>query len=56
MQNLEAEIKDAIGLGTTFVTTNVDPEPEPEPEVTIYDFGRLMDWSDNKPTTTTQST
>jgi hypothetical protein len=50
MHSLEAEIKDAIGLGLT----QVEPEPvdqsEPEQEVTIYDFGKLMEWSDNSST------
>lgn len=43
MNNLEAEIKDAIGLGTTEV------EPEADDQVTIYDFGKLMAWSDQSP-------
>jgi hypothetical protein len=45
MDNLEAEIKDAIGL----TQNQLEPETvetQPETQVTIYDFGKLMDWSD----------
>lgn len=56
MQNLEAEIKDAIGLGTTEVSPESTVQTPPEPENTIYSFGRLMEWSDQKPNTNPQST
>lgn len=52
---MEAEIKDAIGLGTA----ELEPEgaaqvPEvQQPEVTIYDFGRLI--SENEPPSRTSA-
>ncbi|BAY21700.1 hypothetical protein NIES2100_14570 [Calothrix sp. NIES-2100] len=43
--NLEAETQDAIGLTSNQLEPEVT-ETQPEPQVTIYDFARLMDWSD----------
>lgn len=53
MHNLEAEIKDAIALPQVQIEPETTEQPQQQ-EVTIYDFGKLMEWSDTpntQPTT-----